>query len=665
MKFLIYFSLSLLLGCSSAVLKSDSSALQSAIQPAGLTEAREPLSSEGVATTSGRSRKTKISKRFEKNLKKRQVSNHEATESEENTSAQQDSKGNSSFDSGASSPEVSAEQKQSDEAKILPGDEKISVHYDEIFKRAREVLKEESNKKGVRLAKKTPESAVVEYLQNHPDKLNSAQAELLDVVRKESKAQKDQTKHLRLIPPDGMPGYSDLKFYVNHPYYNGDKLVKESNLVEVWNSFLKQAQKKIMLNIFDFDLEEIATTLVAKAHAGVSVTVGIDAGTIKHRPEVEYIYEFLKKGNVNVVAVDSIKLNHQKMAVIDWDHPQTAKVLFSSGNLTQSCLGPEGDLKKVPANKRPKRSVPNANHVMTMNSWLLANLIYNELTKTLDPEFHYRGSQYPVLGSYQITGPGVDPQTLEAYPENSMIISFSPGGGYRNINRNIIGHFIRASDGPIRMIQFAYSSKDVTEALVEKAQQQREAFDFLSVGDTPFAMQKWSQFLAISGLQRIKNSKGQNEYVDVESPFRDVLGKDGLAKLRKNVRIAPWYYSAAKVEIDGISYDINAKIHHKILSTGPFAIVGTSFNFSDSAQKNNEQILVFKNKDLVKDVDGMTRWLAEQSTRSVFEEALRRNKYVSIPENVLPSADKTVVKDEEESTAEGNDDSSESKQAEP
>ena len=673
MKFVIYFSLSLLLGGSFVYANSEVASFESEIKASSFSaiSISNLLASNASDKKAGESTvKVKKSKRS----KKRKISNHEeSAAATEGSNELNDEQSTPPYENGLGTESeavttLNSEVRATADAEEIAADDKsknISVHYDTIFRKAREILKDESHKKGTRLSKKTSESAIVEYLQNHPNKINSAQAELLEVVRKESKAQKDQTKHLRLIPPEGMPGYSDLKFYVNHPFYSGSKVVPASNLINVWNAFLKQAQHKIMLNVFDFDLEQIASTLVTKAKSGVSVTVGIDAGTIKHRHEVAEIYEYLKKNKVNVVAVDSTKLNHQKMAVIDWSDSHTAKVLFSSGNLTQSCLGPEGDLKDVPANKRPKQSVPNANHVLTINSWLIANLIYNELTKTLNPEYHYRGNQYPVLGSYQITGPGVDPQTLEAYPENSVIISFSPGGGYRNINRNIIGHFIRASTGPIRMIQFAYSSKDVTEALVEKAQTQKEKFDFISVGDTPFAMQSWSQFLKMSGLQRLKNSKGQSEFVETESAFRDVLGKEGFMKLRKNIRIAPWYYSSAKVEVDGVKYAVNAKIHHKILAASPFAIVGTSFNFSDSAQKNNEQILVFKDQELVKDVDGMTRWLADQSSRSVFEEALRRNKYVSVPENVLPSADKVTVKEDQDASSDDSEDSTESRQAEP
>lgn len=536
-----------------------------------------------------------------------------------------------------------------------------AVQYDVIFKKTREVLKQSNRKDQVRISKNVSESVLIEYLHQNPEKINADRKELLAIVRKESKVQTDPTKHLRLIPPVGLPGYSDLKIFVSHPYYMGDQLVKESNLVKEWIHFLNQAETRIMLNVFDFDLMEVAIALVVKAKAGVAVTIGIDNETIEERPEVSKIYQYLKKNGVNAVAVNSVNLNHQKMAIIDWDQPAKAKVLFSSGNLTQSCLGFEGDLKEIPKELRPERSVPNANHILTMNSWLIANLAHNELTKTMDEKYKYRGAQYPVLGSYQITGPGVDPQTFEAYPENSVIISFSPGGGNRNINRNIIGHFIKSSNGPIRMIQFAFSSEDVTEALLEKAQHQGEKFNFLSVGDTPFAMQNWSQFLKLSGLKRVKNKAREDEFIQLNDlPFQDVLGKTTYTKLRSKIRIAPPYYSNGKVKINGKFYPVSAKIHHKVLSAGPFSVLGTSFNFSKNAQKNNEQILVFKNKELAMTVDGMTKWLADKSIRSVFEEAGRRNSLVKKPEHLLHTFNVTTAIDEETTG-----DSQESKQAQP
>ena len=81
---------------------------------------------------------------------------------------------------------------------------------------------------------------------------------------------------------------------------------------------------------------------------------------------------------------------------------------------------------------------------------------------------------------------------------------------------------------------------------------------------------------------------------------------------------------------------------------------------NDLQKKNNEQILVFKNQDLAKSVDGMTRWLAGKSSRSVYEEAGRRNSRVKKPEHLLHTF--KVSNDLEDETV---GDSQESKQAQP
>lgn len=62
--------------------------------------------------------------------------------------------------------------------------------------------------------------------------------------------------------------------------------------------------------------------------------------------EVQKIFTKLKKSGIFIHAVDSVGLNHQKMMSIDWTIPGEGKVVFSSGNLTQSCIGAEGDLQR-------------------------------------------------------------------------------------------------------------------------------------------------------------------------------------------------------------------------------------------------------------------------------------------------------------------------------
>jgi hypothetical protein len=212
-----------------------------------------------------------------------------------------------------------------------------------------------------------------------------------------------------------------------------------------------------------------------------------------------------------------------------------------------------------------------------------------------------------------------------------VIVAFTPGGGFKDVNSNLIARLIRESDGPIRMIQFAFSADAVGEALLTKAQSsysRGRSFDFLGVGDTPFAMQSWSEFLKLSGWKLIKE-KGHKRYYgeDSSAPWFKGFTSDQWQDLRSKIFIGPRVYRTHKITLpDGSKRDVSAKIHHKILSIGDFSILGTSFNFSKNAQSNNEQILIFHEPDLARRVAGMTEWLARQSGQTVSQEAERRNQ---------------------------------------
>jgi phosphatidylserine/phosphatidylglycerophosphate/cardiolipin synthase-like enzyme len=379
--------------------------------------------------------------------------------------------------------------------------------------------------------------------------------------------------------------------------------------------------------------------LIKAKERKIAVRVGVDQKPLHDpktpKPAQTLVVKRLRDAGIDVTEVDSTGINHQKMIAIDWSEPNLARAVFSSGNFTHSCLDPRGDLQKVPATflHSASQSIPNANHVITMKSWLAANLINHEITKVTTKDLHLRGRSFPTSGAYQITGPGVDPQTLEAYPENSFIIAFTPGGGNRLVNKNILAHLITKSEGPVRMTQFAYSSKEVATALLHRAERDVQAngkFDFKSVGDTPFAMQGWSQFLKMSGYKRVSEGKGKSKVTrfieDSENPWKKSFTTEQLNEIRKNVRIAPRVYGNSHVKIEGTDFEVSAKIHHKIMSMGNFAVIGTSFNFSESAEGNNEQVLVFNDPKMAAVVRGITEQLASESPRSVAEEAKARNE---------------------------------------
>lgn len=484
----------------------------------------------------------------------------------------------------------------------------------DAFKRARDVIADfESKNRSPKKKKKKRdhkfqyvESAAIEMMQANPKLLELSKEQLIAEIQ-ERATPVDPTKHVRLVPPKGIWGYEDLKVYFSHPLESiSGGLTPADDLVKVWRDFIAQAKVEIVLNVFEFDLKSVADDLIQKSKSGVKVRVGIDRSRVEMNPAVASIFDLLKHGGVEVHAVDSVGLNHQKMIAIDWSDLKNARVLFSSGNLTRSCLAPLGDLDgivdKPSALIRPF-AIPNANHVITMKSWLAANLVEHELSKTLDPQLALRGRHYPTTGSYQITGPGVPPETFEAFPNPSFIISFTPGGGYRSVGKNLLVDVIKRNQGPIRMIQFAFSSEEVGQALLERARrdhQEKGEFDFLSVGDTSFAMRPWSQFLRLAGLKY----------------------------LQPKIRIAPTEYGRRdfQLKVGGQlkSIEVSAKVHHKIISVGEYAVIGSSFNFSRAAEKNNEQILIFHSPDLVKKVDLATRFLAARSPRSVAEEGQRR-----------------------------------------
>jgi len=262
-----------------------------------------------------------------------------------------------------------------------PGSVTTNPDYPLIFKTTRDLLIPLSKN-----LKDVPESYVVDELQSNPELLSKLKEELVKELETFNKENYNPTIHTRLIPPPGSYGYTDLKLFVNHPYYLNQKLIEPHNLIEVWKRFILSAEKEVILNVFDFDLEDIAEALIQQSKKGLEVIVGIDKkSVIDVRPEVKLIHDKLIENGIKVTGVIPVGLNHQKITAIDWSLPEKAAVLFSSGNLTNSCLEPEGDLKgTVPL---PIESVPNANHLLTMKSWLLSNLVHHELTKTLHPDY--------------------------------------------------------------------------------------------------------------------------------------------------------------------------------------------------------------------------------------------------------------------------------------
>lgn len=427
----------------------------------------------------------------------------------------------------------------------------------------------------------------------------------------------DPLTPMTLEPPGGKPGYRNASVFANHQRVEGGKTVPAGDLKKVLLDFIAGAETEIMFNVFDFDLMDVADALIARAKDGVVITGGIDKNVVESRPEVKAVFDKLNKAKgITVRAVDSVGLNHQKVMVRDFNDEKKAKALFSSGNFTQSCIGPEGDLKDLPEDKRPKDSMPNANHMLVLDSFLLAQVAANSLTKTL--VYGLRGGEYPLDGAYKVLGD--DGQWI--------VISFSPRGGMGDINRDMTRRLITSTRGPLRLMQFAFSSEAVRDAIIERARLEGKDFDLKAVGDTPFAVRPWSVFLELAGYALDETEGKAKEYVEAAAnALREVLGRERYEAIRENIRVGPRAYKNhvyKPEEGDAIQY--NAKIHHKVVISGDYAVLGTSFNFSEAANSNQEQFLLTSDKALVAAMTSVFDGLFALAATSIVEEIVRRNE---------------------------------------
>ncbi len=444
----------------------------------------------------------------------------------------------------------------------------------------------------------------------------------------------DPMKTFQLTLEGGVAGYSEARVYANHQRVVDGKIQPAEDLRQVVVDFIDGAEESLIFNVFDFDLEAVADAFIRAAKRGVKVTGGLDKSLItkdsdSYRPAVEAIFKKLSDtGGITMVAVDSVGLNHQKMIMRDHENPKKAKALFSSGNFTQSCIGPEGDLKDVEAKDRPRDSVPNANHILVMDSYLAAQVAAHNLNKTL--VYKLRGDDYPLSGAFKVIGEKAKGAMEAPY----IAITFSPKGGLGDVNRDATRRLILNSRGPLRLMQFAFSSRLVSEAIAERAQKEKKegrTLDLKSVGDTPFAMRPWSVFLRLAGMA-LREEGDKKEYVELkaaDNALRKALGEQDYEAVRKNLRIGPRAYrNHAFTAADGTKTQYGAKVHHKVIISGPFAVLGTSFNFSEAANSNQEQFLITNEPALVAAMNQVFDGLFALSATSVVDEALRRNEFL-------------------------------------
>ncbi|MDZ4677766.1 MAG: phospholipase D-like domain-containing protein [Oligoflexia bacterium] len=451
------------------------------------------------------------------------------------------------------------------------------------------------------------------------------------------KVYNNPARTMPLLQADGKAGYFEPTVYFNHPLkYPDGRTTEAVNLKQVWIDFIRGAKQQLAINVFDFDLPEVAEEIIKKNSEFLknklpAVRVGIDASVIKDKTEVKKIYQLLKTAGVNIFKVNATGLNHHKIATRDWQLKSNGMVLLSSGNLTFSCIDPLGDYisGKVIAEDQ-KYLLPNANHIITMRSDSFSQLVNYQLTKILDLKL--RGSENPLGGAFKVFG-----ESLGGVKELPfMIAGFSPKGGLGDINRDIIAQVIAKTQGRIRMIQFAFSSKSIEDALFEHSRKEKVAgreYIFESVSHTAFSLEYWSRFLIMSGYDVVDTADGKHYVLNADSRWNKEFTTDEANNNRARMLVAPNNYGQHLVRLDdGSTFEVRSKIHHKIMICGEgentTLIIGTSYNFTESANTNNEHILVIKDPRVVPQVLAAFENLRSQASSSVEVITRKRNVYL-------------------------------------
>lgn len=471
-------------------------------------------------------------------------------------------------------------------------------------------------------------------------------------------------------------GYEDMVFYANHPRYENpddpsSRIIPADDHKKIMVDMVNEAKSgdKLYFNFYDFDLTELSEALVLAKQRGVEILGGVDAKVYQAKPSVKALIDDLAQKEVVVEKVDSTGLNHQKILVLKSQYGRS-KTLFSSGNATQSCSGPEGDLKEVPPALRPANAIPNPNNMVMIMGEIPATIALSEIRKNI--VYKLRGqSEFPIGGAFQLMGKW----DAQANIRESILMAFSPNGGLGHVGRDIFSKIFRAGNQSVEGAFFSFSSKDNLDQLFEsifrivenRRAQNLPATDIIKfVGDSQFALREFSNLLTLSGYKLLEYDPREPykvpaavvQNVDPENPLikptvnenkkvyikdtsdkrlkklRSLLTKDEWQNWLDNIRVSPNWFMGDKVNYQGKDYMWQVKLHDKVVIL-PDQFVsnpGTSINFSLAGESNQEQILIVVSRRITQQLRGAVKYLFDKVSsveNSVFREVQRRNKRFS------------------------------------
>lgn len=507
----------------------------------------------------------------------------------------------------------------------------------------------------------------------------------------------------------GQNTIDQIDFSANHDRYEDpysdrtDKIVGADHR-KFFVDLIKSLEKgdRLYMNFYDFDMPELVDSIIEAYKKGVDILLGVDLGIYKEkeaaRIQIDRLYAVINEpkkagyGSLQVELVDSVGLNHQKLIAGIRHERNIARdkklpvakrknlksfAMASSGNATQSCNGPEGDLKNWREAIRPNASIPNPNHLTLFQGEYAPRIVASEIRKNLI--YKLRGqAAFPIGGAYLLEGKAM-PNPLDT---EKVLFAYSPNGGAGDINRDIYSQMFDMAHGDMWFSFFSFSSEQLGDKMVEymirEIRSRRESGRSLNdmvrgIIDGGFAMRDYSVLLKILGYnlvefdandpfkipgvkkpvvdpERFEKPEEAEErkvkyYVEnmdekwvkmLRAEFKSKKEFDvWFSNLRSNFRITPpWFKETQFTNKDtGEKAKNQVKAHHKAFAfpEANLSNPGSSINLSVAGESNQEQIVIVKSKRITDKLVGTIKYLYESDqfsneALSIHKVALERNK---------------------------------------
>ncbi len=238
-------------------------------------------------------------------------------------------------------------------------------------------------------------------------------------------------------------------------------------------------------------------------------------------------------------------LMHHKFMVIDGQ-----VVITGSANFTLS--GIHGDLNNLATRG-------NVNHLLRMENTELARLFTEEFNYMWGDSF--TGSSNSKFG---LDKPWRSPQSI-TWNNTEITLQFAPTSSKKDwqlSSNGLIAKTIAQATESINLALFVFSEQKIVDALQQK---QEQGIDIRGVFDPGFAYRYYSEVLDMLGITLYQQCQAEKD----NNPWTNFINTVGIAQLASG-----------------------DKLHHKFTIIDRKIVISGSQNWSEAANKNNDEALI-------------------------------------------------------------------------